>query len=164
MSSNNLKVTIVYGELKVEFEGSPEDVYLQVVRFLEKSIPTYSLANKIHRSRDIAGTLEKLKDLISYSEGEGIYPVKPLQSFPTSEAILLMLAIRYLEHALGLREGDSASAGVIVSVVGRPMKTISGRLSELVRKGYIKRLERGDYAITVSGLSYLLDSYSRLTD
>ena len=164
MSSGNLKVTISYGELRAEFEGSPEEVYLQVVRFLEKTIPSYSLASRIQRSKGVGETLERLKHIIAYSEGEGIYPSKPLQSFPTSEAILLMLASRYLEYSLGLRDGESATASEIVSVVGRPMKTVSGRLSELVRGGYIKRLERGGYSITGLGLSHLIEIYSRVAD
>lgn len=160
MTQQNLKVGISYGELKAEFEGSPSEVYEQVLKFLEKTIPAYGLASRISRSVGVSDVMERMRDLIAYSEGEGLYLTKPLHSFSTSDAILLILTVTHLESALGLREGDSATASEIASKLGRPMKTVSGRLSELVRRGYVRRLGRGGYSLSRLGLAYVVEAYS----
>jgi predicted transcriptional regulator len=49
------------------------------------------------------------------------------------------MSMREISERLGLKEGTSSS-----------------RLTELIRKGMVKRLERGDYAITTLGLQELL--------
>jgi predicted transcriptional regulator len=49
------------------------------------------------------------------------------------------MSMREISERLGLKEGTSSS-----------------RLTELIRKGMVKRLERGDYAITTLGLQGLL--------
>ncbi|GBC68684.1 hypothetical protein HRbin01_00368 [archaeon HR01] len=160
MSGKSLRVTIDYDGLKVDFEGPPGDVYIQTVRFLEKVLPAYSLASRIAKAGGVAELIEKLGDAIAYQEGEGVYPRKPYTSYPAPEAVLLFLGLRYIEAALGLRENGAALISEIVSTLGRPEKTISGRLSELVRKGYVRRLDRSSYIITGLGLSHLVETHS----
>jgi len=145
-------VSIEYGDLRAEFEGSPAEVYASVVRFLEKSIPTYSLASRITYSVDLQTLLEQLSNIIAYNEQEGVFFLKPINTLPAADAILLFLAKRYIEHSLGLRDSPTASSSEIQAAIGKPDKTVSGRLSELLQKGYVRRLDRGDYMITVLAL------------
>ncbi|MEM3123962.1 MAG: hypothetical protein QW756_07740 [Nitrososphaerota archaeon] len=160
MTQKDLKVTISYDELTAQFEGQPADVYEQVVRFLEKVLPAYRLSSMIQRSASVTELMERLKGLIAYSEGEGIYLTKPFHTLATPDAILLLLTIRHLESALGLKEMKAVTPKEMMAMLGRPMKTVSGRLSELVRKGYVKRLGRAGYSLTGLGLSYVLDTFS----
>ncbi len=155
-----LKVTITYGELRAEFEGEPAEVYLNVVKFLEKSIPTYSLAAKLLTSMDVGEMLEKLKDSLGYAPDEGIFVKKPLSSLPTSNAILLYSAARYFSHVLGLSDRPECLSSELAEALNKPEKTVSGRLTELVQRNYLKRVGRGGYVITRLGLNHLVESSS----
>ncbi|MEM2237588.1 MAG: hypothetical protein QXR26_02775 [Candidatus Caldarchaeum sp.] len=154
----SLRVTIAYGELKAEFEGAPEEVYLNVVRFLEKSIPAYSLAARLQKSVGVEELLEKLRDKLVYIQGEGVVVKTPLSNLPTSNAILLYASARYLSHLLGFVEKPECTSSEFADVMAKPEKTISGRLTELVQKNFLKRVGRGGYVITVLGLNYLAES------
>ncbi len=157
----SLKVTITYGELRAEFEGEPAEVYSNVIKFLEKSIPAYSLAAKLLTSIDVKEMLEKLKDSLGYTPEEGIFVKKPLSSLPTSDAILLYSAARYFSHLLGLSSRPPAcSSSEFAEAFNKPEKTISGRLTELVQRNFLKRVGRGEYVITHLGLNYLVESSS----
>ncbi|HIQ29885.1 MAG TPA: hypothetical protein EYH45_04905 [Candidatus Caldiarchaeum subterraneum] len=158
MTSTRLKVNIEYGDLRAEFEGDPSEVYASVIRFLEKAIPTYSLASRIAYSTDLQTLLEQLSDIIAYNQREGVLFLKPINALPAADAILLFLAKRYIEHALGLRDSPTASFSEIQSAIGKPDKTVSGRLSELLQKGYVRRLDRGDYTITTLALKMLTEA------
>lgn len=153
-----LKVSITFGELKAEFEGEPGDVYTQVVRFLEKTIPTYSLARRIQVTVGVEEILEKLADKLAHSPGEGIFVRASLSSLPASTAILLFAAAKHLSHLLGYAPSPEFGGSELSSVLGKPEKTVSGRLSELVQKGFLKRVGRGGYAITSLGLTSLAES------
>ncbi|MEM2224797.1 MAG: hypothetical protein QXU87_02025 [Candidatus Caldarchaeum sp.] len=154
----SLKVVISYGDLKAEFEGAPDEVYVSVVRFLEKTVPAFSLASRLQKSVSVKELLEKLGDKLAYTEGEGIVLKIPLSTLPTSNAILLYAGARYLNHLLGLAEKPELSSSELADVVAKPEKTISGRLTELVQKNLLKRVGRGGYVITALGLSHLAES------
>jgi len=156
-----LRVSISYKDIKADFEGSAGEVYVGVVRFLEKTIPAYSLASRITYSTDLQELLEKLSHLIGYNQNEGVIILKPLQSLPSADAILLFLAKRYIEHGLGLVDSPTASASEIYPALGKPSKTTSGRLSELLQKGLARRLDRGDYTITSLGLRTLVEAQAK---
>lgn len=153
-----LKVSISYGELRAEFEGEPGDVYMQVVRFLEKSLPAFSLAKRIQAAVGVDEILEKLSDRLAYSPGEGVFVKAQLPSLPASTAILLYAASKHLSHLLGHAPSPEFNGSELSSVLGKPEKTISGRLSELVQRGYLKRVGRGGYSITSLGLNSLVES------
>ena len=161
MAEDKLRVSISYKDLRAEFEGNPAEVYASVIRFLEKNIPSYSLASRITYSTDLQELLDRLSSLISYNPDEGVFFLKPLSSLPTADAVILFLAKRYIEHALGLKDSPTAAASEIQAAIGKPEKTISGRLSELLQKGLIRRLDRGDYTITVLGLKSLVELHSK---
>ncbi|MDW7978878.1 MAG: hypothetical protein RMH74_08760 [Candidatus Caldarchaeum sp.] len=155
---SSLKVSIVYGDLKAEFEGDPGEVYLKVVNFLERSIPAYSLASKLNAFPGVEELLEKLSEMLAYTPSEGVFVKKTLSSLPTSNAILLYAASRYLNNLLGFTESSECSASELAEAVGKPEKTVSGRLTELVQRAYLRRVGRGGYVITPNGLNYLVES------
>lgn len=155
-----LKVSIVYGDLKADFEGDPEQVYKDVVRFLEKTIPAYSLASKLSSVTGIDEALEKLKNWLGYDTSSGLFLKADLSKLPTSSAILLFGALKHFNQILGHASGSEFLSSEVADVLGRPEKTVSGRLTELVKKGLLRRVGRGGYCITPSGLSYLVESSS----
>ncbi|MCS7110319.1 MAG: hypothetical protein NZ956_02475 [Candidatus Caldarchaeum sp.] len=154
----SLKVSISYGELKADFEGEPADVYRNVVAFLEKTIPSFSLASKLNTAAGVDEILEKIKNFVAYDTSSGLYFKTDLSKLPTSTAILLFGVLKHLNHLLGHGQGPDFLSAEVSAVLGRPDKTVSGRLAELVKKGQLKRLGRGGYSITSAGLSHVVES------
>lgn len=158
MEEDSMKVSVQYKELKVEFEGKPEDVYRNLISFMEKTIPTYSLASKLQYSISLQEMIEKLEGQLAYVQGEGIVILKTLSSMSTAEAIMLYCTKRYLEHDLGLSGSPSVSASELSKAVAKPEKTVSGELSRLLQKGYIRRLDRGEYVVTMLGIKDFIEN------
>ncbi|MEM1943457.1 MAG: hypothetical protein QXO30_01040 [Candidatus Caldarchaeum sp.] len=154
----SLRVSIAYGELKAEFEGAPEDVYVQVVRFLERSIPGFVLASKLNAFPGAEELLTKLGDVLAYTTSDGVFVKKPLSEMPTSSALLLYAASRYINNLLGFSDKQEFSSSELAGALAKPEKTVSGRLTELVQRGFLKRVGRGGYVITPQGLAYLVES------
>ncbi len=156
-----LRVSIKYGEMEAEFSGEPVEVYHQVVRFLEQVIPQYSLARKLARSVGLSEILEGLGWLMGHDEREGIFFTEPLSDKPVQDAILLYALKNYVEHELGRREAPSTTLSELSHTLSKGEKTVSGRLSELVQKGLLRRLDRGGYVITQAGIRYIVEKYRR---
>ncbi|RLG09968.1 MAG: hypothetical protein DRN64_03385 [Thaumarchaeota archaeon] len=161
MSGEELKVTIRYGDLEAEFSGSPEAVYRQVVSFLEKAIPEYSLAKKISFSMDLKDLLEVFGDYFAYDEREGLFFKKSLSDLRSvSDAILFLALRRHLEYRLGRVESPAISSAEFESSLQAKKKTILNNLTKLVQSELLKRLDRGDYAITPLGIKHLADKFA----
>lgn len=153
-----VKVQISYIDSTVEFTGSPSDVYSQVLSYLEKTIPALSLAHRIIYAPDTQEILETVKGTIAYRPNEGLTMMKPLISFSIADAIILVLLKRYLENVLGIKPEDGVSLGELSELLDKPMKTVSARLSELMRHGEVRRIDKGSYSLTALGLKNALTS------
>jgi len=162
MSDEELKIHIRYGDLEAEFSGSPEAVYHQVVAFLEQAIPEYSLAKKIQYNVELKDMLERLKDYLAYNPEAGIFFLKDLNEFPFQDAVYFIALKNYLEYKLGRREKPNTSISDFSEYLPRiKRKTLSNRVAELSQGVMLKRLDRGDYAITIQGIKYILDNYGQ---
>lgn len=157
-----IRVTIKYGDIEAEFSGSPEAVYHQVVSFIEKNLPTYSLAKKIFFSMDLRDLLETFSDVFAYNIDEGLFFKIRLSDFKSvSEAILFMALRKHIEYKLGRADNPSISSSELEAVLPAKKKTILNNLTKLAQMEFLRRLEKGDYTITSLGIKYLADKYSR---
>jgi hypothetical protein len=158
MSPEELRVTIRYGDLETSFSGPPEAVYRQIIAFMEKSLPAYSLARKIEFNMDLKDLLEAFSDVFAYDAQEGLFfKISLSQLKSVSDAILLLALRKYLEHKLGRIEAPNISPGELEAALSAKRKTIMNNLTRLVQLELLKRLDRGDYAITPLGVKYLAD-------
>lgn len=157
-----LKVTIRYGDVEAEFSGDPEAVYRQVVSFMEKTLPTYSLAKKIIFSMDLKDLLEAFSEIFAYDEQEGLFFKLSLSELKSvSDAILFMALRKHLEYKLGRIDSPSITSSELEASLPAKRKTILNNLTKLVQAELLRRLDRGDYAITSLGIKHLADKYSK---
>ncbi len=164
-SEEELKVTIRYGDLEAEFSGSPEAVYREIVSFMEKTLPTYSLAKKIAFSMDLKDLLDSFSHMIAYNDEQGIFFTTSLSELKSvSDAILFMALRKYLEYKLGRIENSSITSAELESGLSAKKKTILNNLTKLVQAELLKRLDRGDYTITPLGIKYLVDKYAKTAE
>lgn len=160
--AGELRVVIKYGDMEVEFSGSPEAVYHQIVSFMEKTLPTYSLAKKIAFDMDLKDLLETFSDILAYNSEEGVFFKKSLSDLKSvSDAILFTALRKYVEYKLGRVDGPSVSSSELEACLPAKKKTILNNLTKLSQTGLLRRLEKGDYAITIPGIKYLADKYAR---
>ena len=162
MSSDELRVTVRYGDLEAEFSGSPQAVYREVISFIEKALPAYSLAKKISFDLDTQELLESLGHLLAYSDEHGLFFTFSLRELKSvSDAILFQALRKHLEHKLGKVESPSITSAELEGGLSAKKKTILNNLTKLVQGELLKRLDRGDYAITPLGIKYLIDKYGK---
>jgi len=162
MSMEELKVTIRYGDLEMSFSGPPEAVYRQIIAFMEKTLPAYSLARKIAFNMDLRDLLEAFSEVFAYDAQEGLFfRISLSQLKSVSDQILLLALRKYLEHKLGRIEAPNISPGELEATLPAKKKTIMNNLTKLVQLELLKRLDRGDYTITPLGVKYLADKFSK---
>lgn len=162
MSSEELKVTIRCGDMEMSFSGPPEAVYHQIISFMEKVFPAYSLARKIAFNMDLRDLLEAFSSVFAYDAQEGLFfKISLSQLKSVSDAILLLALRKHLEHKLGRIEAPNISPGELEAALTAKKKTIMNNLTKLVQMELLRRLDRGDYAITPLGIKYLADKLSK---
>jgi hypothetical protein len=65
---NNLNVSIAVGDIRVEFNGSPESVVKSAIGFLVKQIPAIDLARKISLDYAVTELVDIYSSLIKMTQ------------------------------------------------------------------------------------------------
>ncbi|MFQ5940541.1 MAG: hypothetical protein ACE5KA_02430 [Nitrososphaerales archaeon] len=158
-SSENRKVNIVvtYGETTVEFNGSPETVMQSVLRFIGKEIPNIDLAKKITLNYQASELIDMYADFIKITP-EGPRVIAKGEKLSDKDLIALQLVACRLANELGKKDSaDMSAQDLQVATVLNP-KSVSSRLSELVKAGYVLK-DNGEkgvrYKITTQGIHWL---------
>ena len=160
----NVNITISIGDIRVQFNGSADSVITSVISFLTKQIPTLELANRISLNYTIAELIQSYSDIIKITpEGPRIFPILDGVELKLSDKqiVALQLVASRIAKGLGKGEDDKLRMSDLQTATGLKSKSISSRLSELVKVGYVQRdiVRNGGelpaYRITTSGISWL---------
>lgn len=159
----NVNVTISIGDIRVQFNGSADSVITSVISFLTKQIPSLELANRISLNYTIADLIESYSDIIKITpEGPRIIPIlDEVRKLSDRQIVALQLVASRIAKGLGKTEDDRLHMSDLQSATGLKSKSISSRLSELVKVGYVQRdvVRNGGelpaYRITTAGISWL---------
>jgi hypothetical protein len=160
----NVNVTISIGDIRVQFNGSADSVITSVISFLTKQIPTLELANRISLNYTIAELIQSYSDIIKITpEGPRVFPILDgvELKFSDKQIVALQLVAYRIAKGLGKSEDDKLRMPDLQIATGLKSKSISSRLSELVKIGYVHRdvVRNGGelpaYRITTSGISWL---------
>jgi hypothetical protein len=161
----NVNVIISIGDIRVQFNGSADSVMTSVISFLTKQIPTLELANKISLNYTVAELIQSYSDIIKITpEGPRIISILDgveVRKLSDKQTVALQLVASRIAKGLGKTEDDKLSMSDLQSATGLKSKSISSRLSELVKIGYVQRDVMGDggespaYRITTTGINWL---------
>jgi hypothetical protein len=161
----SVNVTISIGDIRVQFNGSADSVISSVISFLTKQIPALDLANRISLNYTISELIQSYSDIIKITpEGPRIIPLLDgveLRKFSDKQIVALQLVASRIAKGLGRIEDDKLRMSDLQSATGLKSKSISSRLSELVKVGYVQRdvvrdgSELPAYRITTAGISWL---------
>lgn len=161
----NVNVTISIGDIRVQFNGSADSVISSVISFLTKQIPALDLANRISLNYTITELIQSYSDIIKITpEGPRVIPILDgveLRKLSDKQIVALQLIASRIAKGIGRIEDDRLRMSDLQSATGLKSKSISSRLSELVKVGYVQRdavREGGElpaYRITTSGINWL---------
>jgi DNA-binding MarR family transcriptional regulator len=170
MSENTntiINASITLGDVKVQFNGSAESVLTSIINFLTKHIPTLDLARKISLNYAVTDLIETYSNLIKITpEGPRVIISDPyelgIKKISDKEIVALELIASKIAKDLGKISDDAMQASEIQSATTLNPKSVSSRLSELVKAGYVARDNTRDgvgsavvYRITTSGIHWL---------
>ena len=170
MSENTnaiINASITFGDVKVQFNGSAESVLTSIINFITKHVPTLELARKISLNYAVTDLIETYSNLIKITpEGPRVITSDPygigIKKISDKEMVALELIASKIAKDLGKISDDAMQASEIQSTTALNPKSVSSRLSELVKAGYVVRDNTKDgigstvvYRITTSGIHWL---------
>jgi DNA-binding MarR family transcriptional regulator len=170
MSENtdtNINASITLGDVKVQFNGSAESVLTSIINFITKHIPTLDLAKRISLNYAVTDLIETYSNLIKITpEGPRVIISDPyelgIKKISDKEMVALQLIASRIAKDVGKILDDAMQASEIQSTTTLNPKSVSSRLSELVKAGYVVRDNTKDgigsaivYRISTSGIHWL---------
>ena len=164
-SSTKVNVSITVGDVKVQFNGSPESVLTSVINFMTKQVPTIDLARKISLSYAVTELIDLFSNFIKITpEGPRVilkHEEFGMKKLSDKENVALHLVAAKIAKDLGKVSNDARQLSEIQFVTTLNPKSVSSRLSELVKAGHVLRDSTSDgneystYKITTSGIHWL---------
>jgi len=139
MSSTPLKVDISYGELSATFSGNPDDVLVAVTRFLASNVPAIDVAKKVLLKYDLQELIQMFSDYVKITDEGPRILVR--ENLSIKQKITLQLVGNRIAYLLNKIQDEPVTLQDLINVLGLPGKSISSRLSELVKAGYITRIQ-----------------------
>lgn len=160
-----MNVSIAVGDIRVEFNGSPESVMRSAIGFLAKQIPTIDLARKISLDYAVTELIDIYSDLIKITpEGPRVIPEvdnAEAKRMSDKDRIMLQLVASKIAKDLSKVQNEGMQLSEIYNATSINPKSVSSRLSELVKAGFVSRgspeddIDQVSYKITTQGIHWL---------
>jgi len=158
-----VSVTITLGDLRVEFLGRADVVAAQVDEFLHKQIPTIDLAKRLYLSYSTKDLVEKFEGVIKITpEGPRVW--FEVGKLSDKEKVALQLVAARIGYQTARSPSDALLVSEIQQSTNLNPKSVSSRLSELVKGGLVERVQTDQgvkYRITTQGISWLIEMLSK---
>jgi predicted transcriptional regulator len=156
-AGNDVNVTITIGDVKVEFSGSVETVTPSVMNFLLKQVPSMDLARKILLNYAAQELIETYSSLIKITpEGPRVILDTDVKLSDKDIVALQLVAARIAKDLDRLQDNSMQVSDIHTATALNP-KSISSRISEMVKAGHVARDEKepSKYRITTAGIHWL---------
>ena len=156
-AENEVNVTVTIADVKVEFSGSAETVTASVMNFLLKEVPSMDLARKILLNYAAQELIETYSHLIKITpEGPRVILNTDVK-LSDKDIVALQLVAARIAKDLGRLQDNSMQVSDIHAATALNPKSISSRISEMVKAGHVARDEKepSKYRITTAGIHWL---------
>lgn len=156
-SERQLSVSVSYGDVRVEFSGSPDVVFRSLHEFIAKEIPNIDLAKSISVNYSLNDLVQMFKDYIRFTE-EGPRVWMQDRKLSDKDVILLQLIAAKAASLSGKGSKDDMSVAELEVATSLYAKTIGSRLSELNKSSAVERKDAeggGRYKVTTTGIHWL---------
>jgi hypothetical protein len=162
-TERQLSVVVTYGEVKVEFSGSPDVVFRSLHEFISKEVPNIELAKSISINYSLNDLIQMFKEYIRFTE-EGPRVWGQDKKLSDKDVIALQLVAAKAAMLSGKSKSDDMNVVELQAATSLIAKTIGSRLSELSKSGAVDRIEgegTGRYRITTTGVHWLHGQLSK---
>jgi len=154
---------VSYGDIKVEFSGSPDVVFRSLHEFIAKEVPNIDLAKSISVNYSLNDLIQMFKDYIRFTE-EGPRVWAQDRKLSDKDVVALQLVAAKAAMLSGKSGSDDMNLAELQSATNLLSKTIGSRLSELNKSGAVDRLDgegTGRYRVTTTGIHWLHGQLSK---
>lgn len=161
--TESVNVTVTVGEVKVQFSGSAQSVMASIMSFLSKQVPAMDLAKKILLNYSAQELIEAYSHLIKITpEGPRVIPDSDAR-LSEKDVVALQLVASKIAKDLGKLSDDAMQVAEMHAATALNPKSISSRISEMVKAGHVARDEKepGKYRITTAGIHWLNSTIER---
>lgn len=161
--ADNVNVVVTVGDVKVQFSGSAESVMASVMSYLSQQVPSMDLAKKISLNYPAQELINAYSHLIKITpEGPRVIPDSEAKLSDKDMVALQLIAARIAKD-LGRLQDDAMQVAEMHAATALNPKSISSRISEMVKAGHIARDEKepGKYRITTAGIHWLNSTIAR---
>jgi predicted transcriptional regulator len=155
--AESVNVIVTVGDVKVQFNGSAESVMASVMSFLSKQVPSMDLAKKISLNYAAQELIEAYSHLVKITpEGPRVIPDSDAR-LSDKDMVALQLVAARIAKDLGRLQDDAMQVSEMHAATALNPKSISSRISEMVKAGHVARDEKepGKYRITTAGIHWL---------
>jgi hypothetical protein len=161
----NVSVSVSISDINVQFSGSPESVLTSVIGFITKQVPSIDLARKISLNYSVTELIDLFSNFIKITP-EGPRVIMGQQEtgnkkLSDKEVVALQLVATKIAKDLGKLSYEGLPLSEIQAATALNPKSVSSRLSELVKIGHVMRDDVSDanesviYKITTTGSHWL---------
>jgi hypothetical protein len=161
----SVNVSIAVGDVRVEFKGSPESVMRSAIGFLAKQIPAIDLARKISLDYAVTELIDIYSNLIKITpDGPRVIPElddAEAKKLSDKDRVMLQLVASKIAKDLSKIQNEGMHLSEIYNATSIKPKSVSSRLSELVKAGFVSRgnpeddVDHVNYKITTQGIHWL---------
>jgi len=148
---------VSYGGVNANFSGDPASVFESLSRFLQKEIPSLSLASEMAVNYSLADLVKTFKTVIKLTpEGPRVW-AEGMQLSDKEKIALNLVAARIAKEA-GTKPEESLTLTDLKATTNLNPKSLSSRLSELTQAGYVQKESSGkgaSYKITTTGIHWI---------
>jgi hypothetical protein len=168
VGESNLAVSVSLNGVTVQFHGSIESVLASVTTFISKQVPNFELANRISLNYSTPELIEQFGSFIKLTpEGPIVDPDTARMKLSDKQIVALYLVATKISKELGKSSSEKVTVSHIQSATALNPKSISSRLSELVKSGYVLKeikkdtLQTGSFYINTAGIHWLVLSFGK---
>lgn len=159
-----LKVHVEYDGIVADFSGKDTGEVLHAFNsFLVGILPEMELARKLHLSYTLRDLAELFGNFIKITP-EGPRVIPPGVKLSDKQVIALQLVAMRVAYELGKADRDHMALQEIEQATALNPKSISSRLSELVKSNNVERKQENRttmYRITTQGINWLSQVLNR---
>ena len=155
--ADSVNVIVTVGDVRVQFSGSAHSVMASVMSFLAKQVPSMDLAKKISLNYAAQELIETYSHLIKITpEGPRVIPDSDAR-LSDKDIVALQLVATRIAKDLGRAQDDAMQVAEMHVATALNPKSISSRISEMVKAGHVARDEKepGKYRISTAGIHWL---------
>lgn len=152
-----VSVSVTVGDVKVQFSGTADSVMVSVFNFLSKQVPSMDLAKRISLNYEATELIGRYAHLVKITpEGPRVIPDADAR-LSDKDMVALQLVSARIAKDTGKAQDDAMQVSEIQSATALNPKSISSRISEMVKAGHVARDEKepGKYRITTAGIHWL---------